>query len=196
MNFLAHLYLSGADHDIMIGNFIADSVKGKQKNSFSASVQEGIVLHRAIDTYTDSHKLVKESVDLFRKRQGRYATVIIDLVFDHFLAKNWSNYYHTDLEHFTKRVYALLEDNFLMLPLRFQKMLPYMRKENWLYQYQFMEGMQKAFSGMAQRASFDTKMDTASLELIENYETLAANFKYFFDDMICFVEKKGILLER
>ncbi len=92
MNFLAHLYLSKKNKNILIGNFIADAVKGKKHNLYSKEVQAGILLHREIDNYTDNHPIVRKSKRRLNKRYGHYNGVIIDILYDHFLAKNWNNY--------------------------------------------------------------------------------------------------------
>ncbi len=92
MNFLAHLYLSGNDEQLMIGNFIADSVKGSSYKNFPDGIKRGILLHRAIDFYSDNHSVFLKSVERLRPNYHKYAGVIVDIFFDHFLAKNWKEY--------------------------------------------------------------------------------------------------------
>ena len=92
MNFLAHLFLSGEPGELMVGNFIADSVKGNAMNDFSEGIQKGIILHRAIDTFTDSHNEMQKSKERLRPRYKKYAPVITDIFYDHFLAVNWQDY--------------------------------------------------------------------------------------------------------
>ena len=92
MNFLAHIYLSGDNEELKIGNFIADSVKGKQYLEYPPGIIDGIVLHRAIDTFTDTHPIVSRSVERLFERYGHYSRVIVDILYDHFLAANWKDY--------------------------------------------------------------------------------------------------------
>jgi len=120
MNFLAHQYLSGNNNQLKIGNFIADAVKGKQYLNYSKDIQNGILLHREIDTFTDNHTLVKKSKQHLNARYGHYKGVIIDIFYDHFLAKNWSNYHLMPLEKYTAKTYILMQENSNDLP----KLLP------------------------------------------------------------------------
>src|SRR5436190_22096246 len=108
MNYLAHLYLSGDDPMIMIGNFIADHIKGKQFDLYSKEIQKGILLHRSIDTFTDQHPLVEQSKLLLRPHFHKYAPVIADVFYDHFLAKDWKNYHPQSLENFAQHAYQLM----------------------------------------------------------------------------------------
>ena len=125
MNFLAHLYLSGENKEIAIGNFIGDYVKGRQYLNYPPGVQKGIIAHRNIDTFTDSHPMVKETKDYFREGYGRYSGIVVDVVFDYFLAKNWESYSTHPFKEFTKKVHAILLGNFMMLPGRVQRFVPH-----------------------------------------------------------------------
>jgi len=194
MNFLAHIYLSGADNDLMIGNFIADALRGKQTEVYSEAIKAGINLHRQIDEYTDDHEIVKQCYEILKPSQGRYAGVIVDISFDHFLAKSWSKYHPVGLTDFATNIYDVMDANFDILPIRFQKMMPKMRKQNWLYQYQYLEGIQKAFESISKRASFESNMATAVDDVKEHYDILEQNFEHFFDDLKQFVREKGVLL--
>ncbi|MEX0290603.1 MAG: DUF479 domain-containing protein, partial [Flavobacteriaceae bacterium] len=92
MNFLAHIYLSFGDDEITIGNFIADSIRGKKYKHLPERVQKGVILHRAIDTFTDAHPTVRQSSKRLHENYSHYSRVIVDIFYDHFLAKNWKNY--------------------------------------------------------------------------------------------------------
>ena len=116
MNFLAHLYLSFDNKEVMVGNFIADSIRGNKFNNFSPEIQKGIILHRNIDTYTDQHPVVRESKRRLHKRYRHYDGVIIDLFFDHFLAKNWNNYSRIPLIVYSESLYKLLHNSYKILP--------------------------------------------------------------------------------
>ena len=112
MNFLAHIYLSGDNDLVTIGNFIADGVKGNDYKKFPEELQTGILLHRAIDTYTDAHDTVKQSTRRLHQRYSHYSGVIVDILYDHFLAKNWDNYSNIPLAIYAERFYDSLEDHY------------------------------------------------------------------------------------
>lgn len=194
MNFLAHLYLSGNDEDLMIGNFIADAVKGKEIENCKSNITKGIQLHRAIDTFTDQHPDFRKSVSLIRSKQGKFSGVVMDIFFDHFLAKNWRKYHDIDLRNFTNDFHQTLEIRKTELPAKIKMMLPILISEDWLYQYQFIEGIQNVCEGMSRRTRFESNMALAHLDLLDNYEVLESNFNNFFLDIMFFVKDKGVLL--
>jgi acyl carrier protein phosphodiesterase len=132
MNFLAHAYLSFGQEEILVGNFIADFVRGKELENYPKKVQLGIRLHRAIDTYTDSHPLVKQVQSFLIPRFGHYSRVISDIFFDYFLAKNWKNYSDTPLEQFSLDTYRTLSSYPHKLPETFCRMFHWMQTQNWL----------------------------------------------------------------
>ena len=116
MNFLSHLYLSGNSEGLIIGNFIADSVKGSAFNNFPETIQKGIILHRQIDTFTDTHPIVELSKQRLRTKYKKYASVIVDIYYDHYLAVNWNNYSYENFNQYTQNIYALIEKNRHHLP--------------------------------------------------------------------------------
>ncbi len=183
MNFLAHLYLSGNNKELMIGNFIADHIKGNKFSHFSEEIQKGILLHRKIDTFTDTHEIVRKSKRRLHERYGHYDGVIIDIFFDHFLAKNWKNYSQIPLGIYVNSVYKLLEENIDKLPEKTQEILPYMVKYNWLYNYQFAKGIQEVLNGMNNRTKGISKMNLASEDLLINYQLFEEDFTLFFEDL-------------
>ena len=143
MNFLAHIYLSFGDDEITIGNFIADSIRGNKFKHLPNRVQQGIQLHRFIDTFTDTHTIPKISSKRLHKNYSHYSRVIVDIFYDHFLAKNWKKYSDTPLDIFVENFYDLLEDNYQILPDGVKRMMPYMISDNWIYNYSKMEGMDR-----------------------------------------------------
>lgn len=192
MNFLAHQYLSGSDEKIKIGNFIADMVRGKEVDQFDDRIKEGISLHREIDAFTDQHVQVKKAVQLFRDSQGKYAPVVVDITFDHFLASNWNRYHNSELNDFARDFYDLMMDNIALMPEKVQWIIPRMKEQNWLYEYQFLGGIQQAYEGMSRRASFESNMANARVGLEDNYIELGEIFEDFFSDMIKFVRTQNI----
>lgn len=188
MNFLAHAYLSFDQDEILIGNFIADFIRGKEIENYPKKIQVGIHLHRAIDNFTDSHPLVKEVQTHLRPRFGHYARVISDVFFDYFLAKNWSKYKSLPLETFSLRVYQTLQSSAATLPPTFLRMLYWMEQQNWLYAYRNLAGIQQALDGLTRRASFDSKMNAATEVLREKEEEIEALFFVFFQDLETFAQ--------
>lgn len=183
MNFLAHLYLSGEHDEIRLGNFIGDFVKGKQVKNFPGAVQAGIYLHRFIDEFTDSHEIVRESKYRLREEFHHYAPVIVDVFYDHFLAKNWRQYHHSELKTYTEGFYSLADKHKEWIPGRANHMLLYMSADNWLYHYQFVEGIRRALSGMASRTSFVSGMENAHHALEKNYGDFEHEFSLFFPEL-------------
>ncbi len=184
MNFLAHLYLSGDNPKIKIGNFIGDFVKGKNlAERFDAETVNGITLHREIDWFTDTHPVVKQSKDRLRPKYRHYAGVIVDIFYDHFLAKNWDRYSHQLLPDFAEECYATIQQHESILPEEVKQMMPYMIKGNWLVNYSSLEGIQRALSGMARRTRFESKMEESVTDLQHHYEDFKMEFEIFFPEL-------------
>ena len=154
MNFLAHLYLSGQNHDIIIGNFIADHVKGNKTVDYSLGIRAGITLHRSIDNFTDNHPVVKVAVERIRPEFRKYAGVVVDMYFDHFLSAGWVEWSDEPLKTFTSRMYDIIISYENVLPPRTRQMIPYMMNHDWLSNYGNFEGLNRALSGMATQNSF------------------------------------------
>jgi acyl carrier protein phosphodiesterase len=190
MNFLAHAYLSFGSEPILIGNMIADFVKGKQFENFAEPIKKGILLHRAIDEFTDAHLLVKEAQNFLKPNFKRYSTVITDMYFDHLLAKLWSNYHEIPLKIFSKNVYLTLRNNEQILPERFLMALHFMEKDDWLSSYSEIEGLQIALTNMAKRTRFDSQMQFAHLTFTQHKDYFQQIFLDFFQDLIQFSKSK------
>ncbi len=194
MNFLAHIYLSFDDPEITLGNFIADSIRGNKFKHLPERVQKGILLHREIDTFTDTHEIPKISSKRLHKNYSHYSRVIVDIFYDHYLAKNWSTYSKTPLDAYVDNFYDLLEDNYPILPVGVQRMMPYMISDNWIYNYSKMEGIAKVLKGMNRRTNNKSKMNFAILDLEEHYEKFEEEFAAFFDELMVFSKQKFISL--
>jgi acyl carrier protein phosphodiesterase len=190
MNFLAHIYLSGDDCEIAIGNFISDSVRGNKYKSFPLGIQRGILLHRDIDTFTDAHEIFRKSTKRLHKKYSHYSGVIVDIFYDHFLAKNWKDYSDESLEEFTGKFYEILIEKYDILPERIQNLIPYLIKDNWLLSYATVEGISKVLNGMSRRTKFKSNMEMASEDLREFYDIFEKEFKAFFEELIKFSNAK------
>lgn len=186
MNFLAHLLISMDNEPVMVGNFIGDFVKGSQIGHFNPEIQQGIRLHRAIDSFTDQHPVVLESKKRLRPDFRHYAPVIVDVFYDHFIAKDWATFSTEPLKDFTLRFYDLMEKYSEIVPQAVNKMLYYMSSGNWLYNYQFLEGINSALTGMSRRTKFHSKMELATASLEEHYDDFKKEFQAFFPELQSF----------
>lgn len=190
MNFLAHLLLSNNDDDIMVGNFIADSTRSAEYGQFKPEVVEGIKLHHKIDFFTDNHPIVEESKERLRPTQSKYSPVVVDILYDHFLAKNFDDYSPVALEKFAERAYDLFHRRWDELPLPIQRMLPYMESGNWLVNYGSRQGLERTFFGMSRRASFDNEMDEAVAQMFKHYEKFEDEFRRYFPLLRDYVDEE------
>ncbi|HEY5592386.1 MAG TPA: ACP phosphodiesterase [Paludibacter sp.] len=191
MNYLSHIYLSGDSEEIKLGNFIGDFVKGQQFMRFPPDVAKGILLHRQIDSFTDSHSSVKECIKKLRPGFGKYSGIVIDIFLDHFLAVNWNHYSHEKLSSFTKRFHAVLLSNFFQLPTQVKMFLPFLIQNKRLQSYISFDGIEKTLSIMVSHTSLPSETEFAMKILDDEYEFFNRAFNQFFPEMIHFVEAKG-----
>ena len=194
MNFLAHIYLSGEDEGVTIGNFIADSIKGKKYLNYSEDLQKGILLHRSIDTFTDQHPLVRQSTKRLHENHGHYSGVIVDIFYDHFLAKNWKQYHPAPLGEYVSQFYKLLETNLEKLPPNIQNMLPIMKSNNWLLSYATTKGIDTILEQMSRRVKHKNSMHRATVDLEKHYTEFEREFSLFFEELRAFSKHKIISL--
>lgn len=195
MNYLAHIYLSGADPEIKIGNFIADAVKGKNYENYPEGIKKGILLHRHIDSFTDHHPIYKHSKHVLQPKYNLYSGVIMDILFDHFLAKNWERYSHIPLLEYSEEFYHQLEERREILPERIVSILPYIKEQNWLYSYRTKAGIHQILKQMDKRTKYISKMSEVDVELAQYYLIFETDFFAFFDELIKSVNDKKIALE-
>ncbi len=190
MNYLAHAFLSFNNPEILAGNMISDFVKGKKKFDYPITIQKGIALHRMIDNFTDFHPATAIAKEFFRPHYRLYSGAFIDIVYDHFLAldkKQFESY--GGLEVFTKITYTQLEEVKPFFPLPFQRMFPYMKMQNWLYEYRLKEGIRKSFGGLVHRAVYLNESDFAFQIFNEHYDELSDCYKIFFPELKAFAFK-------
>ena len=194
MNFLAHIYLSGDNEMLKIGNFMADSVRGNRYLEYSDDLRRGILLHRYIDTFTDAHPIYRKSKHRFHEKYGHYAGVIMDIVYDHFLAKNWNSYFDENLEVYAANFYSLLNANYDILTPKTQNLLPYMIDQNWLVQYSSLEGLEIILFQMDYRTKHRVNMQEAIVEVRIFYTELETEFTLFFEELQLHCQQKLIEL--
>jgi acyl carrier protein phosphodiesterase len=183
MNFLAHIYLSG-DSDLMkIGNFMADGVRGNKYLELHSEIQKGIILHRNIDTFTDAHPIFRQSTKRLHANYHHFSGVIVDVFYDHFLAKNWNLYSDEKLEVYVDNFYNSLDSNHDLLTEKAQMMKPYMIQQNWLLSYQTIDGIEKILSQMDNRIKRESNMRFSVQELKLFYKEFEDDFTIFFNDL-------------
>ncbi|MGQ1889595.1 acyl carrier protein phosphodiesterase [Thermophagus sp. OGC60D27] len=183
MNYLAHLYLSGKDQGLLVGNFIGDYVKGRQFTRYSGTIQTGILLHRHIDGFTDSHPEFLKSASFFKEGYHRYAGVVCDIVYDHFLAAYWSGYSDISLNEFVSRAHRILIKHYFSLPLKVKQFLPFLIKSRRLENYQFLDGVEKTLRIMSSHSSLPDNTAYALRQLEKNYGALWQQFSRFMPEM-------------
>jgi acyl carrier protein phosphodiesterase len=189
MNFLAHAYLSFGKPEIMVGNFIADFVKGNKYLDYPDPIRQGILLHREIDQYTDQHDQVRAGKRRLYPQYRHYAGVIVDMYYDHFLAANFFMFHNTPLKLFTEQLYHTVRQH-EPLPEKTERILFHMSNGNWLHGYAKIEGIEKALQGMSRRTRFDSGMDKAGQTLRSEYRNFYQDFMVFFPNVIRFARQK------
>ena len=188
MNFLAHIYLSGNIDEVKIGNFIGDYVKGSAYHIYPEKIKEGILLHRFIDSFTDKNTHTIDTKLLFAPKYRKYAGVVIDIIYDHFLAANWSRYSYVTLKDFIDDFHELLIKHNDMLPTEAQNIVPKLIRNKRLYSYKDIEGIRSVLSTMSKYTSLPDHSDFAIDVLQNNYEFLKQHFYLFFTDIIYYIK--------
>jgi len=183
MNYLAHVYLSGNDIELAMGNFIADSVKGNKYNEYPIRWQKGILLHRFIDSYTDSHLIFKSHAKLFFNSHRHYSRVLIDMYYDHILAKNWSNYHEKSLKDFSNQFYKKLLENEDHLPLKVKSLLKYLISDNWFNLYSTIDGLKIILAQMESRIKYTSKLSESADKFVSLLSIIEPQFFLFFEDI-------------
>jgi len=190
MNYLAHIYLSRDDELISIGNFMADHIKGSKYKSYAVGLQKGILLHRQIDSFTDAHEIVRYSKRRLDDDYGLYRGIIIDIFYDHMLAKNWHLYSDQALSDYTQAFYGRLNRHYDILPEKVKYMSKYLIKDDWLLSYAQIGGIQKVLEGMNRRTGGLSNMNLAIRDLEDHYEDFEKDFTLFFEELQQFCRQK------
>ena len=197
MNILAHAYLSDHYPALLIGNFIGDFIKGDPaapRHNLTPGEVAGVRLHRAIDTFTDAHPDVAAVRELLHPRCHKYAGAAVDIFFDHFLAVDFENLTGELLPDFTYALYQTLRDNQTHLPANAARMVDYMVRQDWLTNYQFIDGIDRSLKGVARRTVYPSGLDTAIVDLKRYYEQIAQHFSYFWPALVDHIQQTRVAL--
>ncbi len=184
MNLVAHQLLSFQNRALQIGNLLGETVKGKQYLAYSIKIQQGILLHRAIDSYTDSHPIVKQSSSYFHETQHKFAPIIIDVVYDYFLIKHWNKFSEIPFEEFKDNCYQLFRDENDTFPDKLQNTIYYLLKYDWFNNYSTIEGVQRTLEGIGSRTKFPNNLHEIIPEFEIHYTKLENDFLTFFPQLI------------
>jgi acyl carrier protein phosphodiesterase len=188
LNFLAHTYLSGDDNDLKIGNFLGDFVKGRlnklSNTQYSEGIIKGMALHREIDFFTDSHPIVRQSIDRLQPKYHKFSGIVVDMFYDHILAKNFAQYSEISLEEYSQIFYNLLENRKTEIPEAMKRMVESMVRRNWFVNYRKHEGIEWALQGISKRLSFKSGIENATEDLKQDYLLYEAEFNAFFPQLI------------
>lgn len=188
MNVLAHIYLSGDSDEIIIGNYIGDYVKGRDYLKYPELIKKGIILHRHIDDFTDKHPVVHRSKMLFTRKYHKYAGVVIDILYDHYLTKEWDTFSRRPLESITYQFYRAMVNNYEILPPKVKDRFPFFIINNWIESYKTSKGLRKVLNTMSKRTSLPAESKYAIKTFNKNYYSLGEDFMEFFPQLIEYVE--------
>ncbi len=196
MNFLAHFFLSNKIESIIIGNFLGDFVRGNKYKNYPEQIAKGIMLHRHIDTFTDKHPIVLQTNKRLHADFGKYAPVITDIYYDHFLGVHFDKYKfdnqseNSNLNDFSLFIYETLKRNYDILTPLAQQVFLRMQKQDWLTHYATLYGMEQSLNGLSRRAKYSTNLYESYDFLKENYFIIENDFTAFFPDIIQFVQER------
>ena len=193
MNYLAHAYLSGENDNVKVGNFLGDWVKGSDYLNYSEEIRIGIMLHRNIDTFTDSHPIVYTGASRFKTRYFRYSGIIIDILYDHYLSYNWKDFSSLPLRDYVNRLHNVMLNNFGIFPLRLQNYLPGFMNERWIERYATLDGIKEVLDAMSKRTSLPNETEFAISVMESYYDDFRHEFFDFFSQIIEFVESKFMI---
>ena len=184
MNYLAHMYLSCSDEDLIIGNMLVDMMSIKRLRELPKQYHKGFELHRLIDSCTDEHPKVKEAVLKLRENHRKYAPVVIDIFYDYVLSLEWERYSEEDIQDFCNGIYEVINKHLQNLPkdivIRLEKMLA----DNFLMTCSSPKAIKRVFDLIDSRAKFNNNFSLATKDLLEDYDYFRDNFFKFFPDMI------------
>ncbi|WP_404419500.1 ACP phosphodiesterase [Marinospirillum sp.] len=182
MNYLAHLHLGGSRPEQLLGSLYGDFVKGPLKGEYHEDIEKAIDLHRRLDGFTDRHPLLKTARNRFSPELMRYSGIVLDVFFDHCLARHWQDYSSTPLPHFTQKVYHLLLDQ-PQLPGRLEQMAPYMIADDWLSSYRDFTVIRRSLAGISRRLGQPGLLDYFWPQLVKEYDFLTQDFHALYPEL-------------
>lgn len=183
MNYLAHALLSHYDPELLLGNFIADHLRGNDFSSYPEGVIQGIKMHREIDSFTDAHPKFKASKRYFYKNFEKYSGILVDIYFDHLLASNFTSFHKQPLSEFNKKIYQTYTENLDLMPESSSRFLAYVLKNNVYSQYAELDGIKQVLSHLSYRIGHTVRLENSTLDYIEKREEFEQNFFLFMKEL-------------
>jgi len=194
MNHLAHAWLAAPDADLMLGSLIADFLRGALDPALPRGVRIGVALHRSVDTFTDAHPQVVAARALFEPPYRRYAGILLDVWFDHLLARDWARHADGSLHAFSREVQALLAARAAELPPRMHGFARYMRTHDLPERYREIAMIDDVLRGLSQRLSRDNPLADAVPVIEARAQPLERHFAAFFPDLVAHAARERVRL--
>jgi acyl carrier protein phosphodiesterase len=192
MNHIAHCFLSFGDPEVLLGNCIGDVIKGRQWEGYPSGIQKGILLHRYIDAFTDAHWGPLEGVRQLRPIAGRYASPILDILYDHLLFRNWNAYATDVFDVFAETVFVNLNAQHTYMPEPLFPRWPRMLEGRFLYAYTTPEALESVLRGFVARYNIPADADALGAYFWDHIDVFEKNFNLFFPEMVLAVQQKGL----
>ncbi len=190
MNYLAHIRLAGNNPESIIGNFLGDFVKGRlTEDDYTPGIRRGILMHRSIDAWTDSHETTRKCSRLISPERRRWSRVLVDIFYDHFLAVNWSTYSHETLRDCLDRTYGIILGAVDIFPEPMAQRISTIIEGGWIERYQNISGLGVVFEGMSRRVKRKNPLCGSERELVENYDEINEHFNQFFPEIIEYAKR-------
>lgn len=183
MNYLAHFYLSFNNPKLLIGNYIADSVKGKKYQAYETEIQTGILLHRFIDSFTDDHAISKEITKKLHPYLGKFSGIALDVFYDYELARNFHDWHVTSLNEFSTTSQSTLIKHYDLLPHGSQRFLHYMQQNNLPLNYSDFNMIKQVFNGLHHRFPLKNNLNESPNHYTKIEKLLNSNFHEFLSDL-------------
>ncbi|WP_022940372.1 ACP phosphodiesterase [Psychromonas hadalis] len=188
MNYLAHLHIAEHTQTSLLGNFLGDFVKGNPDGLFNLEVVKGIRLHRFVDSYTDSHPLVKSVKPLFKKELRRFSPITLDMFWDHCLAKHWHKFHEYSLVDFSSQAQVMISQETALLsqplPARFEKVSRLVWQGRWFEHYRDIKNIEFALQRIASRSPRIAPLAGTFETLITHYDQLSDTFFELYPDVL------------
>lgn len=183
MNYLAHLALAQPNHHSLVGNLLGDFCKGVPLNSLPTTILAGLANHRAVDSFTDQHPLVRQSRLLFSTQRRRFAGIALDVLFDHFLIRHWQQFYPQPFTHYKHQLYRQLAEAEPLMPLAMQRTMQSVRSDDWFGSYQHLPTVAIALERIAKRIRFSNQFAGVLADIEPNYVCLEQTFLLFYPQL-------------
>lgn len=185
MNILAHLHLATLAESSILGNSAADFIRGDPYQQFAATIADGVKMHRRIDSLIDTLAEVKQAKACFIAQHQRVASIALDIIWDHFLSRYWSDYSPAlALSQFNQNNRCLIEPDLAMMPLGYQEFMFYLWQDNWLVNYANCDFIEKVLTGMATRRPKLYLLAACYHDFIAHYSTFQLLFNQFYPRLV------------